>query len=194
MKFTTLTVLAFLSGAAAFVGPSNVQNRVGVGAKNANLSLKQKIQTAQTVLFMADGPTPKKSKKEQLIEEINAKSLEAEARRQALEAELQAAEAERLRLLKEAERAAKLPDARPIDFGAAGGSVPLVAGGIAAAVGARQALQGRAEMQEEFKRKQQIAKAAAEQDAKNRAAAEARKQSLQNAVSFICTVFIFSHT
>jgi hypothetical protein len=108
----------------------------------------------------------------------------AEERRLALEAELAAAEEERIKLLKEAERAASIPEPRePLDLSGAAGAVPLVAGGVVATVAARSALEKRSERMEEVKRKQAIAKAAAEQDAKNRAAAEARKKAAKNSVS-----------
>jgi hypothetical protein len=193
MKFSTLTVLALISGASAFV-PSTIQNRFAV--KNTP-SIIQQIQTAPTALHMADGPSDipqKKSRKEQLIEEIEAKTQAASVRRLALEAELAASEAERINLLKEAERISKLSEPRTIDFGAAGQMGPLLAGGLAAAVGARQALGNRSEMQDEFKRKQQIARAAAEQDAKNRAASEARIQATKSAVSiFFFLMYTFFH-
>ncbi len=190
MKFSTLTVLALISGTSAFVAnpSSNSQNRFL--QKNIPWRKQVDIVPQRSALRMAEGPyefdgkPKKKTKKEQLLEEIETKSREAEIRRQALEAELAAAEAERLKLLQEAEKASRLPDARPIDFGAVGGAVPLVGAALTAAVGARQALQGREEMQKEAIRKQQIAKAAAEQDAKNRAAAEFRQQAVKGSVSF----------
>lgn len=190
MKFSQLTLLTLIYGTSAFV-PSNVFKN-GFAVQKTPQTLSQKFQDAPTILRMADFSNPgespkKKTRKEQLIEELETKTQQAATRRRALEAELEAAEAERLKLLKEAERAAKLPD--PVNFGAAGGSVPFLAGGIAAAIGARQALAGRGEKMEDLKREQQIAKAAAEQDAKNRAAAEARNQAAQSAVSLFYLFF-----
>ena len=183
------------------------------------------INTA-TALRMADGmdrwqeqynPAPKKkTKKEELLEEIELSVRKAEARRAGIEAELAAAETERKvlleeagraaavpefpqlssvsadidsivtglkKVLEEAERAAVIPDFPQLSNGSAGGIVGLAAGGLAAVVAARSGLEGRRKKVEE-KKKAAIAKAAAEQDALNRALAEDKAYSAKRSVKF----------
>jgi len=194
MKFSTLTVLALISTGASAFGPSTANNRFAV--RNIAIRESQSLPVAHgfhtaTVLRMADAnnsdPAPKKkTKKEELLEEIEESVRKAEARRVALEAELAAAEAERKVLLEEAEKAAAIPDfPEPNNVSAGNIATGLAAGGIAAAVAARSGLEGRSKKVEEEKRKAAIAKAAAEQDAKNRAAAEARAAATKSSVSFI---------
>ena len=185
--------------------------------------------TTTTALRMADGrwqeqynPAPKKkTKKEELLEEIELSVRKAEARRAGIEAELAAAETERKVLLEEAgraaavpefpqlssvsadsivtglkkvleeakvvleeaERAAVIPDFPQLSNGSAGGIVGLAAGGLAAVVAARSGLEGRRKKVEETK-KAAIFKAAAEQDALNRAFAEDKAYSAKSSVRF----------
>ena len=181
MRFSSLTVLALVaSGASAFT-PASVQSRFVLPNMplrklvSLNMAADNKIDTSTTAR--------KKTKKEELLEEINQSVRAAEARRQALEAELAAAEVERIDLLKKAERAAATPEPREVDFSGFSGAASLIVGSAVAAVAARSTLENRGEKQEEFRRKQQIAKAAAELDARNRAAAEARTEAAKNSVS-----------
>lgn len=195
MRFSSLTLLLLLSPGTLAFGPSSVHDRFAIrnipmrrGESHSKHSRLTPSTTHTTSLKMADeNPSDKpkkKTKKEELLEEIEANVRKAEERRLALEAELAAAEEERIKLLQEAERAASIPEPRePLDLGGAAGAVPIVAGGVVATVAARSALEKRSERMEELKRKQAIAKAAAEQDAKNRAAAEARKKAAKNSVS-----------
>jgi colicin import membrane protein len=193
MRFSTLSVLALIATGASAFGPSTADNRFAV--RNIVIRESQSLQVAQsfhaaTALRMADGnksdPAPKKkTKKEELLEEIETSVRKAEARRAGLEAELALAEAERKLLLEEAERAAAIPDFAEGGVSAGGIATGLAAGGLAAAVAARSGLEGRSKKVEEERRKAAIAKAAAEQDAKNRAAAEARAAATKSSVSFI---------
>lgn len=196
MRFPTLTILALISTGASAFGPPIANNGFVVRhmsiRESQSLPLAQRFPTATaTSLHMAvsdktNEPPRKKSRKEELLEEIEESVRRAEARRVSLEAELAVAELERKKLLEEAERAAAIPDLPELgEFNAAAVAVPLAAGGLAAAaVAARSGLEQRSKKVEEERRKKAIAKAAAEQDARNRAAAEARGKAVKSNVSF----------
>ncbi len=182
MRFSSIAVLALAASANAF-SPQSLKARFAV----RDVPMRKH---GFAPLRMADeNPSEsakKKSKKQEQLDAIEESMRTAEARRKALEEELAAAEAERIKLEEEAERAAKLPDPpEPGDLSAVRGAATLLGGGAAAAVGARSALQGRERFIAEQKRKEQIKKAAAEQDAKNKAAAAAREARKGSTVSCI---------
>lgn len=190
MRFDRLTVFALLAAdATAFTIPS-LRNPGG----KPNNSHRQyggwssKSRTS-TSLFMAN---EKLSAKELKLKAIQEELDAALARKLALENELAAAEKARIKLEREAELAINAPDPITLPPGVA----PIAGGGIVALAAVRAVLSGRDEVKEEAKSTQAanvanvkpskkptpppvkndaaIKRAAAEQDARNRALAASK--------------------
>lgn len=186
MRFSSLTVLALVSSMGTAFSPNAFKGRFAV----QNIPMRRKGSSS---IFMAaddynmdtkSDPPKKKTKKEEQLDAIEASMRQAEARRKALEEEFAAAEAERIKLEEELAKAAAMPEPKePGEGGGLASAATVVVGGVAVAAGVRTALQGREKFAAEQERKEQIRKAAAEQDARNKAAAAAKEAATGSAVS-----------